>query len=62
MSIDNKDNKANRNAADGHEDSTLTGDQNQKPHVIRRNIEDYLADRALKKRLADIFDDDFILD
>ncbi|MEZ5536900.1 MAG: hypothetical protein R3F02_14905 [Thiolinea sp.] len=36
--------------------------QESKPHIIRRNIEDYLADRALKKRLTDIFDDDFLLD
>lgn len=36
--------------------------QDKKPHIIRRNIEDHLAARALKKRLTDIFDDDFLLD
>lgn len=39
-----------------------TKDQQVKPHIVRRNIEDYLAERALKRRLTDIFDDDFLLD
>lgn len=33
-----------------------------KPHVIRRNIEDYLEERALKRRIIDIYDDDFLLE
>ena len=33
-----------------------------KPHVIRRNIEDYLEQKALERRLKDVFDDDFLLD
>ena len=33
-----------------------------KPHIIRRNIEDYLEQKALEKRLQDVFDDDFLLD
>ncbi|MGB0846315.1 MAG: PA3496 family putative envelope integrity protein [Thiolinea sp.] len=33
-----------------------------KPHVIRRNIEDYLEQKALERRLKDIFDDDFLMD
>lgn len=28
-----------------------------KPHVIRRNVEDYLEKKALERRLKDIFDD-----
>ncbi|MCK5902184.1 MAG: hypothetical protein KAG28_03470 [Cocleimonas sp.] len=27
-----------------------------KPHIIRRNVEDYLAQRALERRLRDVFD------
>ena len=30
-----------------------------KAHVIRRNIEDYLAEKALKRRLTDVFEDEF---
>ena len=33
-----------------------------KPHVLRRNIEDYLERKALEKKLTDLFDDDFPLD
>jgi len=33
-----------------------------KPHVLRRNIEDYLERRALEKKLLDVFDDDYPLD
>lgn len=29
-----------------------------KPHIIRRNIEDYLERKALERRLKDVFDDD----
>lgn len=30
-----------------------------KPHVVRRNVEDYLEKKALERRLKDIFDEDF---
>lgn len=33
-----------------------------KPHVLRRNIEDYLERKALEKKLTDLYDDDFLLD
>ncbi len=33
-----------------------------KPHVVRRNIEDFLERKALERRLKDVFDDDFLLD
>ena len=33
-----------------------------KPHVLRRNIEDYLERKALERKLLDVFDDDFPLD
>lgn len=42
--------------------SSGTDDKKSKPHVIRRNIEDYLEQKALEKRLQDVFDDDFLLD
>jgi hypothetical protein len=29
-----------------------------KPHVVRRNVEDYLERKALERRLKDVFDDD----
>lgn len=66
MSVNNKNN--NLTFLDIEEESTTdetvetTTDQETKPHIIRRNIEDYLAERALKKRLTDILDDDFLLD
>lgn len=34
----------------------------EKSHVIRRNIEDYLEQRALERSLKEVFDDDFLLD
>lgn len=30
-----------------------------KPHIIRRNVEDYLERKALERRLKDVFDDHF---
>ena len=30
-----------------------------KPHIIRRNVEDYLERKALERRLKDVFDDRF---
>ena len=58
--------KNNNNDAFIDEDyasSTSTTDtNNSKPHVIRRNIEDYLEQKALERRLQDVFDDDFLLD
>lgn len=49
------------------EEDKLSTEANQqdsaiKPHIIRRNIEDYLEQKKLKRRLKDIFDDDFLLD
>lgn len=29
-----------------------------KPHVVRRNVEDYLEKKALERRLKDVFDED----
>lgn len=42
----------------------LTTEPNKKtkPHVVRRNIEDYLEKQALQRRLKDVFDEDFLLD
>ncbi|WP_022950630.1 PA3496 family putative envelope integrity protein [Leucothrix mucor] len=34
----------------------------QKPHVLRRNIEDYLERKALERKLKDVFEDDYPLD
>lgn len=33
-----------------------------KPHVLRRNIEDYMERKALERKLQDVFDDDYPLD
>ena len=43
---------------------TLLNDTNKKtkPHIIRRNIEDYLEKQALQRRLKDVFDEDFLLE
>lgn len=30
-----------------------------KPHVVRRNVEDYLERKALERRLKDVFEEDF---
>jgi len=38
------------------------GESKPKPHVLRRNIEDYLERKALEKKLTDLYDDDFPLD
>lgn len=45
-----------------HEDDSTLEDSKAKPHVIRRNIEDYLEQRALERRIKDIYDDDFLVD
>jgi len=34
----------------------------EKAHVVRRNIEDYLEQKALERSLKEVFDDDFLLD
>ena len=44
------------------ENSHGNEDKKSKPHVIRCSIEDYLEQKALEKRLQDVFDDDFLLD
>lgn len=35
-----------------------TENKKVKPHVIRRNVEDYLERKALERRLKDVFEDD----
>ena len=37
-------------------------EEKTKPHVLRRNIEDYLERKALERKLLDVFDDDYPLD
>jgi len=53
MDADRKSDKA-----DGKEKK----EEKPKPHILRRNIEDYLERRALEKKLQDVFDDDYPLD
>jgi hypothetical protein len=43
-------------------DSNTDHNKKTKPHVVRRNIEDYLEKQALQRRLKDVFDEDFLLD
>lgn len=64
MSVNNKNNSPTPLDVEknSHGTTETKTDQEKKPHIIRRNIEDHLAERALKKRLTDIFDDDFLLD
>ena len=39
--------------------SPVTSDNKKvKPHIIRRNVEDYLERKALQKRLKDVFEED----
>lgn len=33
-----------------------------KAHVIRRNVEDYLEQKALERSLKEVFEDDYLLD
>jgi len=47
---------------DDTEQSLINDNNKVKPHILRRNIEDYLEQKALEKRLKDVFDDDFNLD
>lgn len=61
------DNQSNRDVVFEDETEFKSHPSNQednknKSHIIRRNIEDYLAQRALEKRLKEVFDDDFLLD
>jgi hypothetical protein len=37
---------------------TTTDNKKVKPHIIRRNVEDYLERKALQKRLKDVFEED----
>lgn len=39
--------------------TTTSDNKKVKPHVIRRNVEDYLERKALERRLKDVFDDRF---
>ncbi len=34
-----------------------TDGKKTKPHVVRRNLEDYLERKALERRLKDVFED-----
>ncbi len=34
----------------------------EKRHVLRRNIEEILAERELQRQLSDVFDEDILLD
>ena len=34
----------------------------KKDHAIRKNIEDILAERELRRRITDVFDEDMLLD
>ena len=34
-------------------------EKQMKPHIIRRNVEEYLEQKALDRRLRDVFDLDF---
>ncbi len=36
-------------------------EQKSKAHVIRRNIEEYLEQKALERRLTEVFDEDLNL-
>lgn len=36
-------------------------DKRLKPHIIRRNVEDYLEQKALERSLRDVFDSDYLL-
>lgn len=33
-----------------------------KAHVVRRNVEDYLARKELEQSLKEVFEDDYLLD
>jgi len=37
-------------------------DKKVKAHVIRRNVEDYLARKELERSLKEVFEDDYLLD
>ncbi len=36
---------------------TTTDGKKIKPHVVRRNVEDYLERKALERRLKDVFEE-----
>lgn len=35
-------------------------EKRMKPHIIRRNVEDYLEQKALERSLRDVFDSDYL--
>ena len=47
---------------ESEEDTSKKKEKRMKPHVIRRNVEDYLEQKALERRLRDVFDVDYLLD
>ncbi len=47
---------------ESEEEANKKKEKRMKPHVIRRNVEDYLEQKALERRLRDVFDVDYLLD
>ena len=45
---------------EGHADEKT--EKAVKAHVLRRNIEDYLEQKALERSLKEVFDDEYLLD
>ncbi len=43
------------------EEAKKKKEKRMKPHIIRRNVEDYLEQRALERSLRDVFDSDYLL-
>jgi len=50
------------NIEDVNKDIDAKSEKKVKAHVVRRNIEDYLEQKALERSLKEVFDDDFLLD
>ncbi len=46
---------------DTNETHNATENNKTKAHVIRRNIEDYLEQKALERRLTEVIDEDLSL-
>lgn len=43
-------------------DTDMKKEKPMKPHIIRRNVENYLEQKALERSLQDVFDSDYRLD
>ena len=50
------------NIEDVNKENQSDTNKKVKAHLVRRNIEDYLAQKELERSLKDVFDDDFLLD